>query len=293
MFRTPSRVSWLPVISNTFLALLKLATGIYLGSVSVLSDGVDTGVDVLSAFVAFTGVRVSAKPPDEEHPYGHGKAEYISGLAESGLILGGGGSIVYLAVQRLIQGARVEQVDLAIIVMIVSLLVNSGVALQLFLVAKRHGSVALEAAAKHRASDMLTSLGILAGLVVVRFTGLEVLDPIIALLVAGVIFWAGVSIARKSLAGLMDTRLPETEQAEMIELLQADLRVLGVGRLTTRGVASYRHVDATLIMSPSLSVGEAHDACDRVEAAVQRRFPGSWVTLHVEPACGDTNRCGK
>ena len=289
---TPARVTWLPVISNSALAALKLAAGVMVGSISVLSDGVDSSIDVLSAFIAFIGVRVAARPPDEEHPYGHGRAEYISGLIESGLILGGGGFVTYQAVHRLIEGTELGRVELGMAVLVVSLLVNTAISVQLYRVATQYSSVALEAAARHRASDMLTSLGVLAGLVVVGVTGLDMLDPVIALGVAAVIFWAGVSIARKSVSGLMDPRLDAEEEAELIAFMQTDPLVLAVKHLHTARPGAYRRIEATVVMCRHLSVGDAHDACDRVEAAVLRRFPQSWITIHVEPCTAESDHRG-
>ena len=259
-----------------------------IGSISVLSDGLDSSIDVLSALVAFVGVRIAARPPDEGHPYGHGKAEYISGLLESGLILGGGGFITHQAIHRLLSGSEIERVELGIAVLAVSLVVNIGVSLQLYRVARRYNSAALDAAAKHRASDMLTSLGVLLGLVAVALTGMAVLDPIIALGVAGVIFWAGIGVARKSLAGLMDPSLGEREEAEIVALVEADPQMLGVKHLHTGRVGSQRRIEVTVTVCRDLSVGDAHDACDRVEAAALRRFPGSMMTVHVEP-CAETS----
>jgi cation diffusion facilitator family transporter len=291
VFSTPNSVSWLPVISNSVLAVMKLAVAMVIGSVSVLSDGLDTSIDVLSAFIAFVGIRVAAKPPDAEHPYGHGKAEYLSGMLESALILGGGGFIVFQAIQRIIVGVELEQVELGIAALAISLVVNVGVSFQLYRVAKRFGSVALEAAAKHRASDMLTSLGVLLGLVAVKLTGVDALDPIIALGVALVIFWAGSDIVRKSVAGLMDSRLEDHEEAELTSLMKAEPHVLDVKHLHTGQVGTYRRIEATVTMCRDLSVGEAHAICDRMEAAMLQKFPKSWITVHVEPCGGEAGSC--
>lgn len=287
MFNTPKSVSWLPIVSNASLAVLKLVTAVIIGSVSVLSDGLDSSVDVLSAFIVFVGIRIAARPPDQTHPYGHGKAEYLSGLTEAVLILGGGSFVTYQAISRLINGTEISRVELGIGVLVISLLVNTGVAAQLHRVAKRYSSVALEAAAKHRASDMLTSFGVLAGLVIVKFTSLDILDPIIALGVAGVIFWAGFSIAWKSLNLLMDPGLADSEEEELVALMISYPDVIDVIRLQTGMVGDHRRIDATLVMCRDLTVGDAHNTTNRIEANLLSRYPKSWISIHVAP-CADS-----
>lgn len=283
MFNTPHSVSWLPVISNTVLAVLKLATAFTIGSVSVFSDGLDTTVDVLSAFIAFVGVRVASWPPDESHPYGHGQAEYISGLVESVIIIGGGAFITFQAVQRLIHGAELGPVDLGIIVLTVSLVVNTGVSFQLYRVARRFDSVALKAAARHRASDMLTSAGVLAGLVVVRFTEMDFLDPLIALGVAGVVFWAGWGIAKQSARGLMNPSLDAEERRKIDSIIQTTSHVIEVKHLRTGRVGKYFRIEATVTMNADLSMTQSHEATEQIEGTLWDEFPDAWINIHVEP----------
>ena len=139
---------------------------------------------------------------------------------------------------------------------------------------------------------MLTSLGVLAGLVAVGLTGLTILDPIIALAVAVVIFWTGIGIGWTSTKGLMDPRLEGTEEAELVKVMESEPLVLEVRGLHTGRPGSYRRIDARIAMCRHLSVGEAHDACDGVEAAILKRFPQSWIALHVEPCSSESNDCG-
>jgi cation diffusion facilitator family transporter len=283
LFNTPNSVSWLPVITNTFLAALKLAVAFMIGSISVFSDGLDTTVDVMSAFIAFIGVRVAARPPDEGHPYGHGQAEYLSGLIESGLILGGGGFITYQAMQRLITRPELQSVGLGIIALSIALAVNAGVSFQLYRVARKHNSIALEAAAKHRASDMLTSAGVLLGLVFVGLTGWSIIDPIIALGVAAVVFWAGWSIASESIRGLMNPSLANEENARIVEIIESDDDVIRVEHLHSGKVGNFRHIEAVVKVCRELSVAKGHEVIHRVESGIIRAYPESLITLHAEP----------
>lgn len=208
MFRSAKSASWLPIISNSILIALKLGVGLSIGSISVISDAFDTSIDVLSAFVAFVSIRIASRPAHLEHPYGHGKAENLSGVVESFFILAGGTFITFEAVRRIITPSEISFVELGIGVMALSIVVNLAVSWHLMAVARRTESPALDAAAKHRATDVLTSLGILLGLLIVRFTGFTRLGPILALGVAAILFWTALRIIRSSFNALMDVRLP-------------------------------------------------------------------------------------
>ena len=168
MFSTPRAATWLPIISNTLLVASKLGVGIAIGSISVLSDALDSGIDTFSAFVAFVSVRIAARPADSGHPFGHGKAENLGVLVEAVFIIAGGTFITLEAIRRILLGGEVRFVEAGIAVMGFSLIANVVVSAHLMRVARRTGSPALAAAGKHRATDVLTSLGVLVGLLVVR-----------------------------------------------------------------------------------------------------------------------------
>ena len=206
MFSTKTGAAGLSIISNSALVGLKVAVGLSMGSVSVLSEGVHSAVDLLAALIAFFSIRAAARPPDEEHQFGHGKIENVSGAIEALLIFGAAGLIIYEAADKIRTGTELESMELGIGIMAASGLVNFFVSRHLHRVARASDSVALEADAWHLTTDVYTSLGVMAGLVVVRITDLTVLDPIIAILVALLIMRAAWRITRKSVGGLLDGR---------------------------------------------------------------------------------------
>ncbi|MBI2855479.1 MAG: cation transporter [Chloroflexi bacterium] len=291
MLTSPKAASWLPVISNAVLVALKLSVGLLIGSISMVSDALDSGIDLLVAFVAFAGIRIAARPADAVHPYGHGKVENISGVVEALFILGGAGFIAYQAVNRIISGGDLGLVEVGIGVMAFSVVTNFLVSRHLLRVARRSGSVALEAAGRHRATDVYTSLGVLLGLSAVRVTGIQVLDPIIALAIGGVVVKAGVEIILKSLGGLMDVRLPLEEEAEVRELVESYSHVFTLRDIRTRKGGYQRYIDLTLVTCQNTRVGEADQQCHRLEKDIKERFPHSVVTTHVEPCTMVGNTC--
>lgn len=283
MFRSAKAASSLPIISNAVLIVLKLGTGVAIGSISVLSDALDTSIDLFSAFIAFVSIRIAARPPDREHPYGHGKAENLSGVVESLFIFGGGAFITYEAIRRIINPTDLDFVELGIGVMALSAVVNLLVSWHLVRVARRTGSPALAAAGKHRATDVLTSLGIMVGLLAVRVTGLTILDPILALGVACIILWTALQIIRTSFENLMDVSLPPEEERRVYDVVSRYSDMGRVEHMHTRKAGIQRYFDITLTTCQHLTVGTAHHLSDHLEEEILQAYPGSRITIHVEP----------
>ncbi len=201
MFSTKTSAAGLSIISNSLLVALKLAAGIIMGSVSVISEGAHSAVDLLAAVIAFFSIRAAAKPADEEHEFGHGKIENISGTIEALLIFGAAGLIIYQAIHKIITGAKPEFLTYGIGIMAFSAVLNFFVSRFLHRIANRTDSVALEADAWHLTTDVYTSLGVFAGLIVVEITHWYILDPIIAICVALLIVRAAWHITWKSVSG--------------------------------------------------------------------------------------------
>lgn len=273
----------LSIVSNTLLALGKLAVGLATGSLSVLSEAAHSGSDLIASWIAYFSVRVSDRPADVRHPYGHGKAESLSGLAEAALIFGAAGYIIYEASSRLRTGEGPHRVDLGIAVMTVSIVLNTVVATRLFRVARQTDSLALEADAEHLRTDVFTSLGVLAGLILVHATGNPLLDPIAALVVAGMILRAAWRISRNALDLLMDARLPEEDVDVVRKILQDQPEVLGYHKLRTRKSGSSRYVDAHVFMDDHLTLLESHGLTEKLEDRIREELPNAEVTLHTEP----------
>jgi cation diffusion facilitator family transporter len=277
-----SRAAAVSVASNTTLVVLKLIVGVVSQSVSILSEAIHSANDLVAALIAFASTRVSDRPSDEEHPYGSGKAESLSGAVEAALILLAALWIVVEAVRKLVHGGEVEHLGLGAAVMGFSALVNTGVSAYLFRVAKREDSLALEADAHHLATDVYTSAGVAAGLLV-WLTGWHVVDPLVAIAVALLIARIGWGLTRQASGQLMDRRLPPDEVAEIEKVLRAESRLLGFHRLRTRKSGSDRFVDVHVVLPAGMGLGEAHEVARGLEAAVAGRLPRTHVVAHVDP----------
>jgi cation diffusion facilitator family transporter len=284
VFSTKTSAAGLSIISNSLLVVVKVAAGLLMGSVSVLSEGIHSGVDLLAAIIAFVSIRAAAKPADEDHQYGHGKIENVSGTIEALLIFLAAGYIIYEAVEKIRQGTGMESIGLGIGVMAGSAVVNIFVSRHLHKIARKTDSVALEADAWHLTTDVYTSLGIFVALIVVQVTGLTILDPIIAIAVALLILRAAWGITRKSLGGVLDQRLPGEEEDLIAGAIAEHLgEVAGFHRLRTRKAGSERYIDVHLVLPRSVTLEEAHSLCDHLEEDVKTRLPGCSVTIHCEP----------
>lgn len=286
----------LSVASNLTLVILKLAVGMMIGSVSVISEAIHSGIDLIAAVIAYFSVRSSSKPPDQEHAFGHGKLENLSGTIEAILIFVAAGLILFEAYEKFIRishGEVVQDVSLGIIVMLISSVVNVFVSHKLMQTAKRTESIALEADAMHLRTDVLTSLGIMAGLIAIKLTGLAILDPIFAVLVALFILKAALDLTMKSVRDLLDVKLPPEEEQDIEKIIKDHSRqFVGFHELRTRKSGSDRFIDLHLVVSRELSIEQAHNLADHIENDLKARFPRCSVIIHVEP-CEDGDHCEK
>ena len=273
----------LSIFSNLFLVLLKGVIGVITGSVAVSAEAIHSGTDLLASFVAYLAVRAADAPPDESHPYGHGKIESFSGLGEAILILLGGGFIAYQAIHAFFSGHEATKTYLSIGVMAFSGILNFFVSRYLLRVAKKSDSIALEADAHHLSIDFLTSLGVFIGLVLVEMTHKSFFDPLVALLVALLTLHTGYSVSKKALAPLLDTRLPETEVKQIVAILSHEPRVLSWHKLRTRRAGSERHVDLHIQLDDDLSLREAHAVTEELEDTMRLALPNLEVIIHPEP----------
>jgi cation diffusion facilitator family transporter len=270
------------VASNTFLVLAKLVIGVITRSVAVISEAVHSAMDLLASVIALVAVSYSDRPPDREHPYGHGKIESLSGAIEAFLIFVAVFFIARESIEKLIHGGAVEKVYLGSAVMGLSAVVNTAVSIYLQRVGRRTDSEALLADAAHLRTDVYTSVGVMCGLLLVHFTKIQMLDPITALSVALLIVYEAWQITRRSIGNLLDRSLPEEEQ----RLLEEAIARAG-GRyheLRSRKSGSSRKIDLHLEVSPTATASEVHALCDRIEQNVARALPGAQLLIHPEPA---------
>ena len=275
-------IARLSIVSNTLLILLKMAVGLISGSVSIISEAIHSSMDLVAAIIAFLSVRVSDNPPDSRHPYGHGKIENISGVIEALLIFIAAIWIIVEAAKKLAgEKIVIDSIALGSIVMLISAIVNTIVSRRLYKVARATNSMALEADALHLKTDVYTSLGVSAGLGLILITGINWLDPIIAILVALFILRESYILLKKAFTPLLDTAWSELE----IEELETRLNNLEVNyhNLRTRVAGNYRFVDIHIQIPADVSVGKAHKYCDKIENELTKVYENLTVTIHVEP----------
>lgn len=272
----------LSLASNSVLVLIKIAAGFLSGSISVLAEGFQSTMDVVaSALILFT-LRAAAKPPDESHPYGHGKFENIASLTQMVLILGTAGFLLAAAWERW-KNPVLPRVDWGIGALVLSVVVNLAVSSRVMRVGRETGSQALQAEAMHLRSDLLSSAGVLLGLVGVAVTGNARLDPIVAALMTGFVVYSALQLLRDSLRPLLDESLPEEEARRVREVLEEDERVLGFHRLRTRRAGSHRLVDVHILLDDALSFSRAHQISEEVEGRIRTVLPNTDVIVHAEP----------
>jgi len=277
-------VALLSIFSNTALVVLKLVVGLLTNSVSVLAEALHSGLDLIAAAIAYFSVRVADLPADDGHPYGHGKVENFSGLIEALLISVAAILIVNESVDKMINGVGMRRLEWGVLVMGISVVLNIVVSIMLFRTAKKTDSIALQADAEHLRTDVFTSLGVFVGLGLIKFTGYEILDPLVAMGVAGLIFFISTRLIRQSATPLLDTNLPQKERETIEQLLKhCDPRIVGWHRLRTRKSGSWRFVDLHIHVESDITVGEAHELCRELEECIRKELPRTQVLVHVEP----------
>ncbi len=290
----------LSVFSNSFLILFKLAVGLFIGSISVISEAIHSAVDLLASFIALFGVKQSAKPADAGHPFGHGKLENLSGTIEALLIFAAAGWILYEAAQKFLEPHPMGLPAWGAAVMLFSALANLLVSRYLFRVARETESMALQADAWHLRTDVYTSLGVTVGLSAIWLGGallpdlsLQWIDPAAAVLVAGLILRAAYDLTRESGRDLLDASLPPEEERTIQERVQSfSPRVRGYHGLRTRKSGSERFIDLHLQLDANMSVEQSHDLAEEVSRAIREYYSESNVTVHVEPCNGNcTQKC--
>jgi cation diffusion facilitator family transporter len=279
-----TRFAWLSIAAAIATMALKTVAWKLTGSVGLLSDAMESLVNLAGAVMALAMLSVAARPPDEDHAYGHGKAEYFSAGFEGALIVVAAISIAVAAIDRLLHPRPIEQVGVGLAVSVVASLVNLGVALVLLKAARAHRSATLQSNAHHLLTDVWTSGGVVVAVGAVALTGWQRLDPIIALVVAANIVFTGGRIVMNSVAGLMDAALPAEEIAILRQLLDRHAAEgLEYHALRTRQSGALRFVSVHILVPPEWTVQRGHELLERIEGEIRRALPPVTVFTHLEP----------
>ena len=292
MFSTIRGATRLALIVIIGLVTAKLVVAVITGGISILAQGIDSLLDLLAIVITFYAVKIAAKPADREHPFGHGKVENIAAVGQAALIFTAGGCIIYAAIRKIIVGAPIELTEAGIGVMVASIIASIFLSRHLLKVARATDSIALEANAHNITTDVYSAAAVLGGLIAIRFTGLNVLDPIIALGISVLILKAAYNVLKKSFGPLIDVRLPQAEEDVIRScIIEQGYQLVDFHDLRTRKAGAQRYVELHLTVPKNVSVEEAHQVCDRLEQCIKARLANTSVTIHVEPCSEECEQC--
>lgn len=279
-----TRYAWLSIAAAVTTIALKAGAYLLTGSVGLLSDAIESLINLVAAGMALGMLTIAARPPDESHLYGHGKAEYFSSIVEGVLILVAAAGIAYTAIQRLFDPQPLEQLGIGLGVSLAATIINFSVARILLHAGKKYRSITLEADSHHLMTDVWTSVAVIGGVAAVGLTGWLALDSLVAIAVAANIVWTAIQLLRRSVAGLMDASLP-LEDIQAIEDALAPHRARGIDfhALLTRQGEARRFVSVHVLLPGQMTVHDAHHVAEDIEADIRKALPDSVVITHLEP----------
>ena len=276
----------LSIISNAAIIILKFIAGIISGSISIISEAIHSLSDFLASVLTFFAVMKSSEPADSQHQFGHGRYEDMSGFIEGGLIIFASFYILFEAVKKILAGSSMQtETSFGIIVMAIAVIANFFVSSYLFYVGKKTNSVSLLADGEHLRTDIWSSLGVLIGLVLIKLTGLEILDSLIAIFVALFIFKAGFAISKTTLNNLLDGALPEND-IQKIETAVEEMKSEGVisyKDLKSRCSGPEKMIEITLIFPKDMTIEHCHNICDKIESKIKAQLGICNISIHAEP----------
>ncbi|MBK1813921.1 cation transporter [Clostridium sp. YIM B02505] len=278
-----NNVAKLSIISNSIIIILKIVFGIFTGSVSIMSEAIHSSVDLVAAIIAFISVKLSGKPADEEHPYGHGKMENVSGVIEALLIFVAAFWIIFEAAKKVLSGITVESVGVGFVVMFISAVINFYVSGKLYKASQKYDSIALKADALHLKTDVYTSLGVGGGLLMIWITGLNFLDPIIAILVALFICKEAFELLRDAFNPILDSSLSE-EDLIVIKSIMENYKdsYTEWHELRTRKAGSQRYVDIHLVLDENITLKEASKISKSIENDIESKLKNCNILIKLE-----------
>lgn len=275
------------VLSNLTLIVIKLITGFISGSVSIISEAIHSGSDFLASVITFFAVHKSESPADKDHQFGHGKYEDVAGFIEGCLIILAAMYIIFEASKKLT--GEIEPFSnsmLGIAVMLISVITNIAVSSYLMYVAKKTDSIALYSDAQHLRTDIFSSLTVFIGLIIIYYTGLHIIDSVIAVIVAMIIMHTGYKICKESMNDILDGSLPE-EDIEKIKIIlknHLENEISGIKEIKTRKSGKDKDIVIALYVDGNMKIRDAHNLCDKLENEIENKLGNTKVTIHIEPA---------
>ena len=279
------RYAWLSVAAAVVTIGLKTAAWWLTGSVGLLSDALESLVNLAAALLAVLMLRIAAAPPDEDHPHGFSKAEYFAAGIEGALIALASAGILWAAVPRLIEPVALAAPGLGLALTFIASVINLVVALTLIRAGREHHSITLEADGRHLMTDVWTSAGVIAGVALVWATGWLRLDPLLALAVAAYILWTGFSLVRRSVSGLLDAAIPEVDQTELAKLMAEYAKRYGMSfhAVRTRQAGARRFITFHMLVPDAWTVAQAHRLSEEIESRIRALVPNAAILTHIEP----------
>jgi cation diffusion facilitator family transporter len=278
------RYAWLSIGTAVLAISMKGVAAWLTGSVGLLSDALESTVNLVAAVVALVALRTAARPPDDEHHFGRGKAEYLSAAIEGGMIFVAAGLIVYTSIRRLIEPQPVEQAGIGLAIIAAASVLNLVVGLTLIRAGREQRSITLEADGKHLLTDVWTSVGVLVGVGLVAVTGWDRLDPIVAMAVGVNILVTGWRLLRRSSAGLLDVALPPEDRAVVQQIVDSyRARGMDFHALRSREAGRQRFVYVHVLVPGDWTVVQGHDLCEEFEREIALALPGATTFTHLEP----------
>jgi cation diffusion facilitator family transporter len=274
------------------LIILKVVVSIISRSISISAQAADSFLDIFSMGITFIALNMSVAPADEEHPFGHGKAEGLAAMIQAILVLGAGAFIINSAIQRIIHSTAIKS-DEGMAVMLISILTSLFLSRHLHRVAEATGSTAIDASARNISADVYSAVGVFLGLLMVRLTKLVILDPIIALIMAGFVLKAGYEVTIRAFHELIDHALPKEEQKILNDCLKVhNTQLVNYHAVRSRRAGNERFIDLHIVMPRNFSIENAHDMCDHLEKDIKDQITSANVIIHAEPCkSGDCIKC--
>lgn len=280
------KAAGLSIVSNSTLIALKLIAGIVSGSIGIISEAIHSGSDLFASIITFFSVTESSKPADNDHQFGHGKFEDFTSFIEGFLIILAAIYIIYEALKKIFFYPQVEiNANLGLTVMLISVILNFFVSAYLFRIAKSTGSTALYADGEHLRTDIYSSFAVFLGLILVKTTGIHIFDPIMAMIVAIIIFTAGFKICEEAKNSLLDVSLGE-EDNELIKTIISQYfgeGIISIKNLRTRAAGLKKNIEITLIVEGTMHIRTSHKLCDKIEAEIENKLHNTDITIHLEP----------